>query len=173
MKRSDIDPMPAFFDRYINLVEDVELLEGLSTYAPAQVFADTDALTALDEKIYAPGKWTVKDILQHCIDNERIMTYRALRFARHDQTPLPGYEEDFLAAHARANRRTVADLLSEFTEVRTATLSLFRSFDDAMLRQSGQSFKGSISVLALGFVLVGHPLHHRNIIRERYYPLLA
>ena len=74
MKKSDINPMPAFFDRYINLVEDVDLLEALETHTPEALFSETDLLEALGDSVYAPGKWTIKDIIQHCIDTERIMS---------------------------------------------------------------------------------------------------
>ncbi|HEV7350731.1 DinB family protein [Telluribacter sp.] len=172
MNKSTINPMPVFFDRYINRVEEMALLEALQRYAPDIVFAETDLLTTLGDKIYAPGKWTVKEILQHCLDTERIMTYRALRFARNDKTQLPGFEEDYFAAHAKADRRTLPDLLEEWALLRTSTLALFRSFDEEMLMRKGLTFKGDISVLALGFVICGHPVHHYSVIEERYYPLL-
>lgn len=173
MKKSAINPLPAFFDRYINRVEEMELQDALLQYSPVKLFADTDSLLALGDKVYAPGKWTVKDILQHCLDTERIMTYRALRFARNDSTLLPGFEEDYFAAHAKGNRRTLPDLLEEWGLLRNSTIALFRSFDEEMLMRTGQSFKGDISVLALGFVICGHPIHHLHVIQERYYPLLT
>lgn len=165
--------MPQFFDRYINLAEDVDLMDALAKTAHFDELIPISTLEALGDRRYAPGKWTVNDILQHIIDNERIMTYRALRFARNDQTALPGYDEDLLAASALATRRTVADLCNEYTLVRQSSLALFQSFDDQMLVRSGICFNQTVSALALGFVLVGHPIHHANIIRERYLPLLA
>lgn len=164
--------MPAFFDRYINLVDDIDLHEGFARYTPEAVFAQTDKLLALQDKAYAEGKWTVKDILQHVIDNERIMAYRALRFARNDSTDLPGYDENILAAHATASRRTVEDLLEEFGQLRQSTITLFKHMDDAMLIRQGKADNNPISALALGFVILGHPVHHMNVIRERYFPLI-
>jgi hypothetical protein len=172
MKRSDIDPMPAFFDRYINLVEDVDLLEALETHSPEALFSDTDSLHALGDLVYAPGKWTVKDILQHCIDTERIMSYRAMRFARNDQTPLPGFEENDYAQNTLASERTLEDLLDEFEIVRAATLAQFQNFNEPMLHRSGKASMSVISAGALGFVIAGHAMHHMNVIRERYFPLL-
>lgn len=172
MKRSDINPMPPFFDRYINLVEDIDILEGFAKYAPEKVITDIDKLSALGDRVYNPGKWTMRDILQHIIDNERIMAYRALRFARNDQTALPGYHEDILAAHTMAGQRSLDDLMEEFDLVRRSTVKLFQNMDDAMISRYGNANQTQISPLALGFVILGHPLHHMNVIRERYFPLL-
>lgn len=175
MKPQEIDPKPQFFDRYIDLVEDIELLDALEIHSPEAVFSDLDTLEALGDKVYAPGKWTIKDIVQHCIDTERIMSYRALRFARNDQTLLPGFEENDYAQNALASQRTLEDLLDEFEIVRAATLALFDNFDVEMLVRSGMGgslSKVPISVAALGFMVVGHAIHHQNIIDERYLPLL-
>lgn len=172
MKRSDINPMPQFFDRYINLVEDIDIFEAFEKYSPARVYDDVSKLTALNDKIYAPGKWTVKDILQHVIDNERIMAYRALRFSRNDDTVLAGYEEELFAANTVASQRTVADLMEEFELVRKSTILLFKNMDDAMILRSGVAYKSRISALALGYVVIGHAVHHMNVVRDRYYSLL-
>lgn len=173
MTKSDIPVMPQFFDRYINLADNTRILDGLTQAASFDRLMPRQTLEALGERRYAPGKWTVKDILQHVIDNERIMTYRAMRFARNDQTALPGYDEELFGQFASANRRTVADLYEEYAMVRQSTIALYKSFDEEMLLRSGVCFNQTISVLALGFVLIGHALHHANIIRERYVPLLA
>lgn len=172
MKRSEIVPMPPFFDRYINLVEDVDLFDGFTKYTPDHVFAETEKLIALGDRVYAEGKWTVKDILQHVTDNERIMSYRALRFSRNDKTQLPGYDEAILAANTVAAHRTVDDLMDEFRELRRSTITLFRNMDKTMLTRIGNANQTEISPLALGFVILGHPLHHMNVIRDRYFPLL-
>lgn len=172
MKRSEIVPMPQFFDRYINLVEDVDLFEGFAKYTPEHVFAETEKLIALGDRVYAEGKWTVKDILQHVIDNERIMSYRALRFSRNDKAQLPGYDEEILAANTIANNRTIDDLMEEFAELRRSTITLFKNMDKTMLTRIGNANHTEISALALGFVILGHPLHHMNVVRDRYFPLL-
>lgn len=172
MKKEAINPMPKFFDRYINQVEDIDLVEGLEKYSPDVVFSDREKLLALRDQVYAPGKWTIKDILQHVIDNERIMTYRALRFSRNDQTKLPGYDEDLLAANTNASNRTVEDLMEEFRVVRKATICLFKGMNDEMVQRSGVASQNEISSLALGFVIIGHPIHHYRVIEERYFPLL-
>lgn len=172
MKRSAIVPMPEFFDRYINLVEDVPVVEALT--ARTRVFppADMPKIYALGDKVYAPGKWTIKDVVQHVIDNERIQAYRALRFARNDASMLPGYDEEPYAKEARAERRSLEDLLEEFEVTRHSNILLFSSFTEEMLLRKGICFGKEMSVLALGFVLAGHQEHHVRIVRERYFPLV-
>lgn len=172
MKRSEIVPMPPFFDRYINLVEDIDILEAFEKYTPDAVFAEADKLSALGDRVYAADKWAAKDILQHVIDNERIMSYRALRFSRNDKTPLPGYDEEIMGANTLAATRTIADLMDEFRELRRSTVTLFKNMDHVMLSRYGVANQTQISPLALGFVILGHPVHHMNVIRERYFPLL-
>lgn len=172
MKKSMINPMPEFFDRYIHLVEDINIFEAFDKYAPGQVYSDVTKLASLQDRAYAEGKWSVKDILQHVIDNERIMAYRAMRFSRNDKTTLPGYDEQLLAANTIASQRSIDDLMQEFNEVRQSTISLFKSMNDEMILRSGFAYKSEISALALGFVIIGHPIHHMRVIEERYFPLI-
>lgn len=173
MKRSDIQHMPQFFDRYILLVDDIDIIDGLEATAGLYHAPEIKAkLEALGDQVYAPGKWTAKDIIQHLIDNERIISYRAMRFARNDKTSLPGYDEELFGANTTANQRTLDDLLDEFAVVRQSTIALFKSFSDEMFLRSGVSFNQQISPLALGFVLIGHPIHHLRVLEERYFPLI-
>ena len=172
MKRSDINPMPAFFDRYINRVENIDIFAAFEKHNPESVFSELDSLASLGDMVYAPGKWTIRDILQHIIDNERIMAYRAMRFSRNDHAALPGYDEELFAANTIANERPLMELMEEFSLVRGATISLFKGMNDEMILRSGVAFRSEISVLALGFVILGHPIHHMAVIRERYFPLL-
>ena len=117
---------------------------------------------------YAEGKWTIKEILLHIIDDERIYAYRALRFARHDRTELPGFEQDDYALHSGANRRTLDDLLSEFATVRGATISLYNGLGGDVLTRAGVASGNYMSVRAIAYHIAGHELHHLNIVRERY-----
>eukprot|EP01137_Pigoraptor_chileana_P007833 Opistho-2@3622 len=117
---------------------------------------------------YAEGKWTIKDILQHIIDAERIFAYRALRFARNDKTELPGFEENSYADQANGNKRSIQVLLTELAVVRQSTLSLFKSFSQEELLRSGIASNNPMSVRALGFVIIGHQNHHQRIFKERY-----
>lgn len=118
---------------------------------------------------YAVDKWTVKDVVGHITDSERIFTYRALRIARGDQTPIEGFEQDDYVRGGGFNERTLASLVEEFAQVRGATLALVRSFgEDAWLRR-GTANKNEVSVRALAFITAGHELHHRQILEERYF----
>lgn len=117
---------------------------------------------------YAPGKWTIKEILVHIIDDERIYAYRALRIARNDKTPLPGFEQDHYVPYSNANARKLHDIFEEFDAVRQATISLFKSFDEASFLRMGYANGHKVSVRALAYHLAGHELHHMNIIKERY-----
>lgn len=172
MKRSEISPMPQFFDRYINLVEDIDIVEALEKYSSIETLLDVKKLEDLGDKIYAPGKWTVKQVIQHMTDNERVQAYRALRISRNDQTPLPGYDENLFANNVNPSGRSLSDLLDEFAIVRKSNIILFKNIDEEKQKRTGLCNNVVIPVLALGFVLVGHQLHHARIISEKYFPLL-
>ncbi len=173
LKKSDLQEMPQFYDRYIRLVDDMPVIDALVQYGSIVAHINRDLLHELGSRTYAPGKWTAKNVLQHLLDTERILAYRALRFARNDQTHLQGFDETAFGNYTDAETRTVDDLLAEFTLVRQCGITLFKSFTDEMLYRVGTSNHIKISVLALGFVLAGHPIHHINILEERYFPLLS
>lgn len=173
MKRSDIQPLPEYFDRYINLADDIEVIDALEKSLDDLNKLPMDKWNAIGDKVYAPGKWTIKDIVQHITDAERIFSYRALRFARNDSTKLPGFEEDDFAKEAKASRRSLTDLIDELKLVRRSTIAMFTSFDNEMLQRTGPTFKKDISVLGIGFTTAGHQIHHFNILEQRYYPLLG
>jgi len=172
MKRTDINPLPEFFDRYINLTDDTELSDALQVSLQEVGFFALDTLKTLGDKVHAEGKWTAKDILQHLIDTERIFCYRALCFARAETTQLPSFDEADYAINANASGRSFEDLLTELKAVRRATIALFASFSDEALLNTGLSFKGSYSVLSIGFILVGHQRWHLKVLQERYFVLL-
>jgi len=171
MTRSQLTPMPVYFDRYINLTDDVPVLTSLETSLKELETAPIDNWTALGDRVYAPGKWTVKDLLQHIIDTERVFCYRALSFARGDRE-VRSFDEDLYAAAARADKRSLEDLMDEAVLVRKASLALFRSFTDDVLAKTGKGFKGDYSVHAIGFILAGHQRWHFKVIEDRYFPLL-
>lgn len=173
MKKADLPGMPPFFDRYINQVDDIDVLDALTQTATFDKLIGAETLEALGDLRYAPGKWSVKDILQHVIDTERIMSYRAMRIGRNDRTPLPGFDEESFAENTLANQRSIADLYDEYAAVRQSSIQLFRSLDATMLLREGTASDKPISALALGYVLVGHAKHHATVIRERYVPLLS
>lgn len=168
MKRSDINPMPQYWDRYINLAPDVELSEALEDSIQQLNALDRTALARIGDMSYSPGKWTIKDIIQHLIDAERIISYRALSFARRDTEKPPPFEQELYAENANTKRRTIDELLDELVLVRRSTKAMYDSFDDSMLKARGISWEYEIAVLDLGFATVGHQVHHMNVIAERY-----
>jgi len=159
---------PEYYERYLNLVKETEPVEALeNNWKAIEQFVKAIPAAKADYA-YAPEKWTVKQVLQHIIDTERIFAYRALRFARNDNQLLPSFEENDYAAAARVSERTMADLLEEFETVRKATLSMARHLNTEELMRRGQLMAGPISVLALLYTCCGHAQHHLNIINERY-----
>ncbi len=131
-----------------------------------------DLITPLSEARlvtpHAEGEWTIKAILVHIIDDERIYAYRALRFARGDSTELPGFEQDDYAVTSNANSRSLDSIFTEYDSVRQATITLFNNFDDTMLQRAGYADNKIMSVRAAAYHIAGHELHHLNSIREHY-----
>jgi uncharacterized damage-inducible protein DinB len=121
---------------------------------------------------YAPDKWTVKDVLGHVSDTERIFAYRALRIARGDQTPLSGFEQDDYVRGGNFAERTLADLAEEFGLVRAANIAFFKSLQKEAWQGRGVANKSEVTVRALAFIVAGHELHHRQILEERYFPAI-
>lgn len=154
---------------YIGLLPDDErVLEHLETNM--QIVKDT-VYTLPESKLaipHAPGEWTVKDILAHIIDDERIYSYRALRFARGDTTELPGFDQELFAAHAGANDRSLEDIFEEYAAVRAATITLFKNLPDSAYERAGIANGHIMSVRAAVYHLAGHELHHLASIREHY-----
>jgi uncharacterized damage-inducible protein DinB len=154
---------------YIGLLPDDGLVLN---YLADNLKATEDFILSLpEEKLvyrYAESKWTIKEILVHIIDDERIYAYRALRFARNDKTELPGFEQDAYAIHSGANERDIKDILNELATVRRATISLFEGFTDEALMRVGRADGKIMSVRAAAYHIAGHEMRHINIIRERY-----
>jgi uncharacterized damage-inducible protein DinB len=121
---------------------------------------------------YAEGKWSVKEVLVHISDTERILAYRMLRIARGDQTPLAGFEQDDYVKTGNCSARPLAELLEEFTAVRRASIVLLRSFDATAWLRRGVANEKEVSVRALAFILAGHERHHRQVLQERYFPAM-
>jgi len=117
---------------------------------------------------YAENKWTIKEILVHIMDDERIYAYRALRIARNDKTELPGFEQDDYVPYSRANERSLKNILNEYATIRKATITLFENLDEAAFLRTGVANGHIVSVRALAYHIAGHELHHMSVIRERY-----
>jgi len=117
---------------------------------------------------YEVGKWSLKEVILHIIDTERIFAYRALRFARHDQTPLQGFEQDDYIPYLEADNRSARSIVEEYKTTRTATISMFKSFSDEMMLYNGIAGGNNLNALAVGFIIAGHEIHHIDIINEHY-----
>lgn len=173
MKKSDILKMPEYFDRYIFLTDDVSYMDALKISLSELEKAPLDKWISLREQVYSPGKWTVKDILQHLIDTERVFAYRITAIARGDKQKMLSFDEDNYAKNATANDRSVNDLLDELILIRKATIAMFQSFSTQMLHQSGNAYNGNqYCPLSLAFTLAGHQRWHLISLQEKYYPLL-
>lgn len=173
MKKSDIKVMPEYYNRYIDLVNDMDLSEAVDESTKQIEALDKELLKKLGHSTYAPGKWTAKDILQHLIDTERIMNYRILLFAREENGSTPGFEEDSYALKANAKKRDIVDLLEEYRAVRLSTKHLLKSLDEESLGRKGKAWNYEISVGAIGFMIIGHQMHHFKVLEEKYFPLVS
>ncbi|MBK7008282.1 MAG: DinB family protein [Saprospiraceae bacterium] len=172
MKKSDINKMPPYFDRYIDLAEDLPLLESLELSLKELHSLPLEKWKQVGDNVYAPGKWTLKDILQHFIDTERVFVYRITAIARGDKQKMNPYDEEKFAKNTTAQSRTLEDLLDELILIRKATIAMFRSFTADMLHQQGNGVNGMFYCpLSLGFMLAGHQRWHFNTIEQKYLPL--
>ena len=173
MKRSEIKIIPDYFKRYVELIPgDMSIMTALDTFGGTYMFQEIPKYKSLGNKVYASNKWTIKQILAHLVDTERIFAYRALRFARGDKNPLAGMEQDDYVAESYAASRSIDDLFVEFKSLRESTIQLYSSFDDRLLQRYGPASGMDVSVLALGFMICGHLVHHQKVLERLYYPLL-
>lgn len=161
------DEYAPYYGKYVEKVQgdSLALLESQARSTAALLAATPESL---GEHRYAPGKWSVKEVVGHLSDCERVFAYRALRIGRGDSTDLPGFSEDVYAEGGRFGRRTLADVAAEFASVRAASLALFRSFDAEALLRRGTANGTPVSVRALAMILVGHEQHHVGMLREVY-----
>lgn len=164
----DILEYDTFHANYIKLAGNLSLLDALEHQRTKTISFFNAIAEEKMEFAYATGKWTIKEILQHVIDTERIFSYRALRFARNDTTNLPGYEQDDYVIPSKANKLSKQQLITDFDIVRKATISLYNSFFNEALLRKGTASNNIASVRALGFINVGHMNHHCNVIKELY-----
>jgi len=157
-----------YYKNYISLVEENDLFSALDNSAKRS----SEFWSALTEKQgafrYAEGKWSIKELLQHIIDTERIFSYRALAFARGEKTALPGYDENEYADNCFADDCTLASLVEELGTLRQSTIQLFTSIKKDRLNLIGTASNSPLSPRAAGFIIVGHEIHHMNVLSERY-----
>jgi len=157
-----------YHDRYISLVQGNDILATLDDQRRQTVLLLSGRTEADGDLRYAPDKWTLKEVLGHLNDTERIMAYRALRIARADTTPIEGFEQDDYVRNGPFARRPLADLIEDYIAVRRATVSLFRNLDEPAWTRRGVANQNEITVRALAYTIAGHELHHRRILEEKY-----
>lgn len=168
MTRPDLETVPSFYQTYVEHVKEMDLLHALQH---ASMLVQELVKTIPEDKgeyRYDKGKWSIKELLNHMMDTERIFAYRALRFSRNDQTPLHAFEENDYAPRANAHRRTIQQLALEMQRLRGTTTDLYQSFSPEMLALEGTASNKRLSVFNLGYIIAGHDIHHRKILMERY-----
>lgn len=173
MKKSALDFLKpteygAFYKGYLEKVHEEDLTVGLLRSQEGFMgFLATLPHSKMNHS-YAPGKWSVAELVQHVIDTERVLAYRALCFARNEQTPLPGFDQDAYAAHMKRDLWRIDDLISEYKTTRNATRTMFMGFNNVLLCRIGIASGTPMSTRAAGYTIIGHQEHHLNILRERY-----
>ena len=168
MPRPDATEFAPYYARYIDRVPDGSILDILASQRDETLAFLRSIPEERGEHRYAPGKWSIKEVVGHVIDGERIFAYRALRFARKDQTPLASFEENDYVPAGNFGARTLRDLADEFQAVREGTIRLLRPMDEATLSLRGTAADQPVSVRGIAYIIAGHELHHRAILRERY-----
>ncbi len=153
---------------YVARVPSGDIVTTIRTQLPATLSLLRAVEPARTLTAYAPGKWSIRDIVQHMADTERVMSYRALRIARSDPTPLPGFDENAYAPAAGAGARSMESLLAEFETVRASTVALLDGFPSEAWERRGTASGTPVTVRALAWIIAGHERHHVAIIRERY-----
>lgn len=168
MARPDLSRVPEWYHRYIALVKGDDLM----TVLKKQSITFSEFMQQLPAEKrdyrYGPDKWTIKEVLQHILDAERVFAYRALCIARGEKQPLPGFDENSYAARSKAGTRKWEDMLEEFRATRRSNEILFASFDETQLETTGTASGWPVYVMGIGFIIAGHLEHHLNIIKERY-----
>jgi len=157
-----------YYGHYIALNPEDDVLAALEAQMPETLAFLRSISEDRAGHRYAPDKWSIRQVVGHLIDAERVFAYRALRFARADATPVPGFDENTYAPVSGADTRTYADLVDEYEALRGANMYFFRALDDAAWMRTGTANGAPISVRALAWILAGHGRHHANVIRERY-----
>lgn len=166
--RPDPSEYNTYFDRYISLVPAGDIIALLAVQLDDTVALLRDLTEEQALHAYAPGKWTIKEVIGHIADTERVFAHRALRFARADETPLPGFDENAYTPAGAFNVRPLASLISELSAVRRATVALLAGLPVEAWQRGGRASDNFITVRALAWTTAGHELHHRSILAQRY-----
>lgn len=168
MAKPDSSDYAPYYEGYISLVAENNVNQALLN----SLKNDLDFLKIIPQakvnSTYADGKWTLKEVVKHIIDCERVFAYRALTFARRDKTELPGFDHNFYVKTSEVINQSYTEMIDEFEAVRVSTIHLFKSLSQFQLDATGVANKNKVTVNALGFIIVGHSLHHLNIINQKY-----
>jgi DinB superfamily len=169
---ASVRPQPGeyapYYEKYLALVQSNDILATLEDQRRQTLRLLSGRAEADGDLRYAPEKWSVKEVLGHMNDTERVMSYRALRISRGDTTPMEGFEQDDYVRNGPFARVPLSDLIEDFIAVRRATVSLFRSLDEAAWSRRGVANKNEVTVRALAYIIAGHELHHRRLLEEKY-----
>ncbi len=157
-----------YYEKYISLISGADILGALDEQRRQTLLLLSSRTDEEGNFRYAPDKWSLKEVLGHINDTERVFAYRALRIARNDQTPIEGFEQDDYVKFGPFARRPLEDLVEDYIAVRRGTLALFRNLDDAAWTRRGVANKNEVTVRALAYIIAGHELHHRRILEEKY-----
>ncbi len=168
MSRPDLNKIPAFYHGYINLVKEDDLISAFRVQETVIKEFLSSVPSDKYEYQYSPGKWTLKEMLQHMIDAERIFGYRALCFARNDSSPLPGFDENEYVKESLANKRDWNDLVNELLTVRKSNELLFNSLNKEQMERTGTANNTTNYVLGWGYISIGHVAHHMQVMKQRY-----
>jgi hypothetical protein len=169
---ASVRPQPGeyapYYEKYLALVQSNDILATLEDQRRQTLRLLSGRAEADGDLRYAPEKWSVKEVLGHMNDTERVMSYRALRISRGDTTPMEGFEQDDYVRNGPFARVPLSDLIEDFIAVRRAAVSLFRSLDEAAWSRRGVANKNEVTVRALAYIIAGHELHHRRLLEEKY-----
>ncbi len=157
-----------YYQKYVNLVPDGNLLDVLQQQGGETVTLLRGISEEKSTFAYAPGKWTIREVLGHLTDTERVFTYRALTFARADASPLPSFDENAWAVASNATHRSIEDHIDDFIAVRASTLALFRGFTPPDFARAGVASGNTVTVRALAWITAGHERHHVHVLRDKY-----
>ena len=168
INRPEVNEYVPYYERYVSLVPEGNVLKALEQQLDETLALLRSIPESQADSRYAPGKWSIKELVGHLIDSERIFAYRALRFSRNDHTPLPGFEQDDYIRNAAFDKCRLSDLASEFEHMRRGNLYMFRQLDEEAWQRRGMANDAEVSVRALAYIMAGHELHHVGILKTRY-----
>ncbi|MDB4161982.1 DinB family protein [Bacteroidia bacterium] len=168
MSKEWLENVPAYFDGYLKLVGEDDVIEAMKNSKSEFAAWATDISEDKGTYAYQEGKWTVNEMLQHVIDTERIFQYRSLSIARGEMNELPGFDHNSYAKNSKANQRKLSDLISEFTRLRDASIDLYSSMDETNMRYKGMANGFVVQPVLFGYLITGHLRHHLNVLGARY-----